>query len=260
MIETIKSTFRLLLFILPALLPADLARGQKDALEAALETKVKAQEERRKSQEAIDGLATETRDLLQKYSDITRKSDQLSAYNQQLSKLIKQQSRSLDSIQRQLDNIEETRRNIVPLISKMVDTLEKFISLDLPFLVKERQQRVTKLKKIMDRPDVTLSEKYRRIMEAYRIEVEYGRTIEAYNDAIEIDGREYTVDILRVGRLLIVFQTLDGKLSGVWNKQSKLWEKLPDKFSRSIRQGLKIAKKQAPPELIKLPVNTADSS
>ncbi|MCG8379744.1 MAG: DUF3450 domain-containing protein, partial [Proteobacteria bacterium] len=183
-----------------------------------------------------------------------RKSDSLKTYNQQLSKLVKQQKVALNSIKRQLDNVEETQRNIIPLMIKMIDTLDKFVNLDLPFLLAERQERLKLLKEIMDRPDVTLPDKYRRIMEAYQIETEYGRTIEAYNDTIQVNGKEYTVDILKVGRLLMVFQTSDGKLSGHWNGQTKKWEALSDEYSRSISLGLKIAKKQTPPEFIKLPV------
>lgn len=228
-----------------------------EPLESAVETKLQAQQDVIKSQKKVDQLVNQTRDMVQEYRDAIRKADSLETYNGQLSKLIKQQKISLDSIRRQLDNVEETQRSIVPLMIKMIKTLEKFVMLDQPFLKSERQQRIAALKEIMDRPDVTLPDKYRRIMEAYQIEMEYGRTIEAYTDTVKMDGQEYTVDVLRVGRLLITFQTLDGKLSGIWNKESKAWEKLPSEYDRSIKQGLQIAKKQAPPELIKLPINVA---
>ena len=224
-------------------------------LEAAIETKVQALDDVVKSQEKVEQLVEQTNDMVQQYRDAISKTDSLETYNVQLSKLIKQQEVSLSSIKRQLDNVEETQRSIVPFMLKMIDTLEKFVMLDLPFLTQERQQRVADLKTIMDRPDVTLPDKYRRIMEAYQIEMEYGRTIESYTDAVKLDGQEYTVDILRVGRLLISFQTLDGKLSGLWNKESNTWQKLSSKYDRSIKQGIQIAKKQAPPELIKLPID-----
>ena len=229
--------------------------AETDSLKSAVETKIKTQDDSQKSQKKINTLVEETQDIVQEYRDTIRKSDSLSTYNQQLKKLITQQKESLGSIQRQLDNVEETQRSIVPLMIKMIDTLEKFVALDLPFLKAEREQRITLLKEIMDRPDVTLPDKYRRIMEAYQIEMEYGRTIESYNDTVSMSGQEYTVDVLRVGRVLMTFQTLDWKLSGVWNKEKKNWEKLSSEYNRSINQVLQIAKKQAPPELIKLPVS-----
>ena len=222
----------------------------------AVETKIEAQKEAVESQNTIDQLTDETRDMVLDYRNAISKTDSLSSYNQQLSKLVKQQKISLSSIQRQLENAEETRRSIVPFINKMIGTLEKFVRLDLPFLLEERRQRISTLKQIINLPDITLPDKYRRVMEAYQIEIEYGRTIEAYNDTITFDGQEFTVEILRVGRLLMTFQTSDGELSGIWNKHSKAWRKLPPEYNRSIKQGLLIAKKQAPPELIKLPVTT----
>lgn len=229
--------------------------AETEILDSAVKTRLKAQNDVINSQKKVDKLVDQTKDMAQEYRNAIRKSDSLNTYNEQLSKLIKQQKTSLNSIKRQLDNVEETQRSIVPLMLKMISTLEKFVKLDLPFLMAERQHRVTSLKEIMDRPDVTLPDKYRRIMEAYQIEMEYGRTIEAYNDTVNVDGQDYTVDILRVGRLLMTFQTLDGKLSGIWNKETKAWEKLTSDYNRSVKQGLQVAKKQAPPELIKLPVN-----
>lgn len=231
--------------------------AETEALKSAVETKLQGQKDVVTSQKKVDSLVEQTRDLAQEYRDAIRKSDNLGIYNKQLAKLIKQQKVDLNAIQRQLDNVEETQRSIVPLMLKMIDTLDKFVALDLPFLLRERQQRVANLKEIMDRPDVTLPDKYRRIMEAYQIEMEYGRTIETYTDTLKMDGQEYTVDILRIGRLLMAFQTLDGESSGSWDKESKSWKKLSAEYNRSINQGLQIAKKQAPPELIKLPINVA---
>jgi len=224
-------------------------------LESAVETQLQAQQDVIKSQKNVEQLVDQTKDMTQQYREAIRKTDSLQTYNVQLSKLVKQQKGSLNAIKRQLDNVEETQRSLVPLMLKMIETLEKFVMLDLPFLKQEREQRVADLKVVMDRPDVSLPEKYRRIMEAYQVEMEYGRTIEAYTDTVNMDGQEFTVDILRIGRLLISFQTSDGKISGVWNKESKNWEKLSSEYDRSIKQGIQIAKKQAPPELVKLPID-----
>ena len=252
--KLIKSLFGTLIF---GLTLSNISAAETEALKSAVETKLQGQNDVVTSQKKVDSLVDQTRDLAQEYRNAIRKSNSLGTYNNQLAKLIKQQKKDLNAIKRQLDNVEETQRSIVPLMLKMIDTLDKFVGLDIPFLLEERQQRVASLKQIMDRPDVTLPDKYRRIMESYQIEMEYGRTIESYTDTIKMDDKEYTVDILRVGRLLMTFQTLDGNVSGTWDKEFNAWKKLPSEYNRSIKQGLQIAKKQAPPELIKLPVNVA---
>ncbi len=227
-------------------------------LDKAVDTRLKAQQDLVKSQQKIDALSDQTRDIVQEYRTVIRKSDSLQTYNAQLAKLVKEQKNSLVSIQRQLDNAEETQRSIVPMMLKMIETLGKFVSLDMPFLQQEREQRVAALTEMMDRPEVSLPDKYRRIMESYQIEMEYGRTIESYKETIEVNGKDYTVDVLRVGRLLMAFQTLDGELSGSWNKNTKKWEILPDNFNRHVKNGLKIAKKQAPPDLMQLPLQVKE--
>ena len=174
--------------------------------------------------------------------------------NDQLEKLTVKQLETVDSLTDQISSIAETQQNIVPLLLRMIEVLEEFVSLDAPFLKEERIARVELIKIMMDRPNVSLPDKYRRIMEAYQIEMEYGRTIETMTDTIQTNDTTSTVNILRIGRISIFYQTLDGKESGYWDKQDKLWKTLSDDYNRSIAKGILIAKKQAPPDLIKLPI------
>ncbi len=252
-----EKLFPLFIYIFILSLFTSYSGAETEVLEKAIDSRINAQTEAIKSQSKVDSLVEQTRDIVQQYRDTIRKSDSLQTYNDQLAKLVKSQNESLASIQRQLDNAEETQRSIVPLMLNMIDTLDKFIALDMPFLKTERNERIALLKSMMDRSDVTLPDKYRRIMESYLIELEYGRTIESYSETVAMNGQEYTVDVLRVGRLSMTFQTPDGELSGVWNKVSRKWEELSDNYNRSIKLGLQVAKKQAPPELIKLPVQVA---
>jgi hypothetical protein len=176
-----------------------------------------------------------------------------------LEKLTKKQLETVDSLSDQINSIAETRKNIVPLLLRMIEVLEEFVSIDAPFLQKERLARIDLIKGMMDRPDVSLPDKYRRIMEAYQIEMEYGRTIDTTTETITIDNTPVTVEVLRIGRLAIFYQTLDAKKSGFWNKQEKQWNPLTDDYNRSIAQGIQIAKKQAPPDLIKLPITAPET-
>jgi hypothetical protein len=139
---------------------------------------------------------------------------------------------------------------------KMIDVLQQFVSLDVPFLKQERQTRLEALTTMMGRADVSLAEKYRRIMEAYQVETEYGRTIEAYQADLEDGETKKTVDFLRIGRVSLYYLTLDGKEAGMWDNDKKQWVILSDDYIQPITDGLKVAKKQLPPDLMVLPVNT----
>jgi hypothetical protein len=136
----------------------------------------------------------------------------------------------------------------------MIDAIEKFVGLDMPFLLEERMKRVEDLRKLMARSDVTTAERFRQIMEAYQIESEYGRTIEAYRSIVKLDGGESTVDFLRFGRIALVYQTLDGSEAAVWDRNEKTWKPLEASDRSAIRDALRIARKQAAPDLIRLPL------
>ena len=74
------------------------------------------------------------------------------------------------------------------------------------------------------------------------------------------DGSEKTYEFLRVGRITLLYQSPDGMETGVWNKQTRQWDALPQEYRSAVEQGLRIAKKQAPPALIKMPVQTAEKA
>ena len=248
-----KSSITSVLLVLMLSCPAQTVLSADD-LDNAIESRLVAQQDARRSQTKIDNLADETRELLDKYRTAIRRTESLKAYNTQLRNSINNQKSQLESITRQLENIDETRRSITPLLVKMVDVLEQTIAVDMPFLMLERNNRLNSIKLMMDQPDVPIPEKYRRVMEAYQIEIEYGRTIETYTEDIDIDGTKQTVNVLKVGRIILAYQTLDKNSSGIWDMARKSWSTLPDEYNHSISLGLDIAQKQSPPELFNMPV------
>jgi len=137
---------------------------------------------------------------------------------------------------------------------EMYSVLENFVQMDIPFLKQERQNRLNEIKQIMNRADVSVSEKYRRLMEAYQIENTYGNTLEAYQGVETINGKELSVDYLRIGRLALIYQTLDRNTQAYWNPRKKEWERLSSRYRRNIENGLKIARKQLAPNLLTIPI------
>tara|TARA_Y100000588_G_C14267956_1_gene930864 strand:- start:1708 stop:2538 length:831 start_codon:yes stop_codon:yes gene_type:complete len=206
------------------------------------------------SQAVVSDLSDETQDLLGQYRLVLQQIDRLIAYNDYVERLIVDQEAQIIDIRQQLDQFALIERGIVPLMLDSIDTLDKFIDLDVPFLLEERKTRVARLRTIMNLSDVTVSEKYRQIMDAYQIETTYGRDIEAYTGLLEIDGASRQVDFLRVGRTSLTYQTPDQEETGFWNKKDRRWEKLPNKYQNYVTQGLRVARKQVTPNLLELPV------
>jgi hypothetical protein len=162
---------------------------------------------------------------------------------------VKSQDEQVAEMTQQLGQIETTSREVLPMMDKMLATLDQFVKLDMPFLMEERSNRVAQLKDMMTRADVSTSEKYRRIVEAYQIEMEYGRTLEAYQGKVG----DKTVDFLRAGRVSLMYQTLDGKETGYWDANAKTWKQDSD-YQEAIKAGLKVAKKQSAPDFVTVAV------
>ena len=206
------------------------------------------------SQIIVSNLSDERQDLLGQYRLVLQQIDRLIAYNDYVERLIVDQEAQITDIGKQLDQFALIERGIVPLMLDSIEILDKFIDLDVPFLLEERKARVARLRTIMNLSDVTVSEKYRQIMDAYQIETTYGRDIEAYTGLLEIDGESRQVDFLRIGRTSLTYQTPDQEETGFWNKQAGQWEKLPNKYQNYVTQGLRVARKQVTPNLLELPI------
>lgn len=203
-------------------------------------------------QQQIDTLDDERSALLQGYQNLLRETDGLKVYNQQLRAQINSQNSEMENVRKEGFEVERTNREILPLMQKMLDTLEAFVDLDMPFLPEERQGRIKKLREMMNRADVTTSEKYRRIVESYQVEMEYGRTLEGYEGKLG----DKVVEYLRVGRVGLMYQTPDKVETGYWDVEKKAFVR-DDSYRDDVREGLKVAKKQVSPNLIIAPIFAA---
>jgi hypothetical protein len=209
----------------------------------------------RASQAKIDKLADETRDLLSDYKTVTKQVDGLKVYNTRLQRQIDNQMARIGEIDESIDQVTIISRQMTPLILRMIDGLEKFVELDVPFHLQERQQRIEFLRANLDRSDVSVAEKFRQVLEAYKIENEYGRKIDAYKGNVEVDGVERDVNFLRVGRIALLYQTTDTEVSGAWDQSTRSWVSLDrGEYRNAIMKGLRIARKEASIDLMNMPV------
>jgi hypothetical protein len=250
----VNTRYILLSAISTVLLSAASITPAQDELQDAINTQSATQKASAEVQLRINELDDDTREMLNEYRQTMAQVTDLDAYNQQLERLVATQGVELADYEKQFQEIETTKRKILPLIIRMLEVFEEFVAIDMPFLPKERQLRVAALDELMGRPDVPTSEKYRRVTESYQIELEYGHTIEAYEGEIEIDGDTRTVSFLRFGRLGLYYMTLDGLEIGHWDKARDRWVTLDSEYRQSLDRAIRIARKQLPPDLIRLPI------
>jgi len=232
-----------------AVLPLGHAAAQERTLNAALAEQKAGVQDAARSQARVAQLADETTELLGEYRVTIQRLDRVRIYNENLESLVSDQDAEKLDIQRQLESFQEVQQDIIPLMYEMIDDLESFVELDMPFQLTERRERVQMLRDIMEQSDVTVSEKYRQIMNAYQIEADFGRTTEAYDG--QLGDRK--VDFLRVGRILLAYQTPDREETGFWNKNTREWE-IANDYRNDVVEGLRIARQQAAPNLLRLPL------
>lgn len=228
------------------------ASGQAQDLGAAVQAESQINQDAVSSQQRVTGLAQQTQDLLVEYRSVVRETDSLRIYDDNLERMVADQDGEISSFKRQLSGLEATNRGVVPLMLEMIDSLGRIVAADIPFRLGARQARIEQLRKMMDQSEVTAAEKYRRVIEALQSELEFGRTTEAYSATLPTTGQ--TVDFLRVGRTLLVYQTSDGSVTGWFNPTSRQFETVPDRFRREVRNGLAIARNEKAPNLVVLPV------
>ncbi len=212
------------------------------------------------SQKRIDATVKQTRSIEDQFKAVLKEIDGLKVYNTLLGLQVDNQVSKMQDLRDSIDQVEVINRQIVPIMTQMIEGLEQFVELDVPFLLEERQDRVAHLKDLMERDDVTVAEKFRKVTEAYQIENDYGRTIEAYKDTVSIDGGTREVDFLRVGRIALIYQSQDGQVSGAWDQSAGKWEALGNESKSQIKFGLQIAMKQKAPDLVLLPVHAPEAN
>jgi hypothetical protein len=226
-----------------------LALAQAGQLDRVVKEQIAVDEAARASQERINQLDDETQRLLSEYRRALADAESYTIYAKQLAAQVDSQNEEMNAMQPQLVEVETPSREVAPLMERMLETLEQFVALDVPFLVEERAKRVAGLKDLMARADVTNSEKYRRILEAYQIELDYGRTLEAYEGKLGDGGRAHRAVPARRTRGSL-YQTLDGRRPATGTR-AKTWV-VDDEYGTASRR-IAVARKTRAPEMLILP-------
>ena len=229
-----------------------------DPLEKLHAAERKIQKDAAKSQTKIDTIQEQTQDIVIEYRGVVSETEINKIYNDHVAKLVAAQNAEIKSLEDQIAEVENTKRNVVPLMYRMIDMSEKFVDADIPIKLDLRKQRVERLREAMVNPNVSTSEKYRQVLEAYKIEKDYGSAVEAWQGTETFGGQEITADFVHVGRVALVAQSKDLKNAWVWDNNTRSWEKLSDEYLKDVTKTIRMARKQAPLDLVKLPIFAAE--
>lgn len=251
----INSIIVVLLFLLISLTGNVHAQNQSSKLNNVLNEEKARITSNQNAQKTIDGLQENVLSAIEQYEEDLSIFEGLQAYNQMMDRQVSRQLTEIQSLRQSIADVSIIERQILPLLARMVNRLDEFINLDVPFLLDERKTRVNDLKNTIERVDVTVAEKTRRVFEAYQIENDYGRTLESYRGKLELDNKEYDVDYLRVGRVALLYQNIGDQNLGMWHQNEQEWKPLVEsKYRRYFEKGVSVARQEISPELMTIPV------
>lgn len=231
----------------PPAVPGDTARQVEKPVQQSITT-------RRNTQKAEEQWREEKEKLIALYEQLQQENEQFKKRKDQLQGQIAATSMRLGVKEKQLADIQQISTQIQPFLDQLLVDIKTHFAGDLPFLTDERRQRIQRLETLLADPQVQLSEKYRKAMEAVLIETEYGFTIETYQETIPVEGQDMLVDVFRLGRLNLYYQSLDGKQAGFYNVALKAWQPLDDTYNPAIGAAVNMAAKRQPVELLTLPL------
>lgn len=237
---------------------ASYANQTLDAIVAVGQSKVT---QAKKSQARINQLQDESTSLVNKFKQVNKTIEGLKIYNAQLEAQINSQREKISALEESISQITVIQRQIQPLVLEMLDAIEQFVELDAPYRKEQRLSRVTDLRDKMAEADITIAEKFRQVLEIYSIESEYARKIDTYPETLELNGQEVKVDVVAIGRIALMYQTMDGSMTGVWDRSQNQWVALDaGEYRVAVRNAIKIAQKKAQNDIMRLPISAPEAA
>ena len=250
------STFPLI--VVATLLGSSLALT--DQIQPLLDIGEQRQNLEQASQTKIDSMDDDTSLIVNEFKTVSKQIEGLRVYNAQMRKQIERQEERLKEIDKTMKEAQVMQRQVPPFTRRMLAGIEKSIELDMPFHLAERKERIAFAKAAIDNPTVSPAEGLRQVLETFNVEMEYGRKLDSYKDTIEIEGQQREVNVLRVGRLALVYQSSDRSLTGAWDNKKQEWVPLDNSYRNPTRKGLRIANRLATVDMLELPIQNPEAA
>lgn len=209
-------------------------------LDRAIATGEQATRRAEQVQQQINQLDDERSDMVGEFRTLLQRKTAAELYARQQASAVESQEREIASLTDQLSRVDEITSQTVPMLETLIDDLEAFIAADLPFRTEERQDRVARLREYLVDPNVSVTERYRQIMDAYTAEMEVGRKTDTWKETMDVDGKEVTVDMVLFGRVALVYMDPTGRYAKRFDRETSSWVDLEGKYKPEIEKAIRI--------------------
>ncbi len=213
------------------------------------------------SQETVTRLSNSASTLFEEFKLENDNLEAMLVLNAGLRKQISVQEENIATLQQSITDVAVVTQEMPLLMTKMLASIEQFVELDLPFQQEERRARLQFARDAIDSPDVSVAEKFRQILVLYQTENNYGRTHETYATTLNLEGVDRDVDILRVGRIALLYQTKDRTMTGAWDKAAGAWVTLdPVEYRTAVQRAISVSSGLVSPAIMDLPIVAPESA
>lgn len=210
-------------------------------LDRAIATGEQATRRAEQVQQQINQLDDERADMVGEFRTLLQRKTAAELYARQQEAAVESQQREIASLTDQLSRVDEITSQTVPMLEALIDDLDAFIDADLPFRLEARKARIQRLRDYLSDPAVSVTERYRQIMDAYTAEMEVGRKTDTWKETITVDGeKEVTVDMVLFGRVAMVYMDPTGRYAKRYDRETQSWVDLENKYKPEIEKAIRI--------------------
>ncbi len=226
--------------ILATLVVGFTAPAVAQGLDRAIATGEQATRRAEQVQQQINQLDDERSDMVGEFRTLLQRKTAAELYARQQEAAVESQEREIASLTDQLSRVDEITSQTVPMLETLIDDLDAFIDADLPFRLEERKDRIARLREYLVDPNVSVTERYRQIMDAYTAEMEVGRKTDTWKETIAVDDKEVTVDMVLFGRVALVYMDPTGRYAKRYDRETSSWVDLENKYKAEIEKAIRI--------------------
>ncbi len=226
--------------ILAATVVGFTAPAVAQGLDRAIATGEQATRRAEQVQQQINQVDDERSDMVGEFRTLIQRKTAAELYARQQAAAVESQEREIASLTDQLSRVDEITSQTVPMLETLIDDLDAFIDADLPFRLEARKERIQRLRDYLVDPNVSVTERYRQIMDAYTSEMEVGRKTDTWKETITVDDKEVTVDMVLFGRVALVYMDPTGKYAKRYDRETSSWVDLEGKYKAEIDKAIRI--------------------